>query len=164
MLFSIGYDPRLPDLANKLDAQVIDVRARPSGRVKAGWKAADLARTFGDRYEWHGRTLGGRAFVAGSDEWIEAPAEVLKPLAKRGKKENLILLCACWQPWECHRYNEILKPILGLKTSQVDALHIFGDQLIETSELADTDITGRPYDYFDLSDWMYQHNYRGTKR
>jgi len=155
-LFTIGYDPRLGELAERLQAQVIDVRARPSGRVKAGWKAADLARTFGDRYEWHGRTLGGRAFMAGSDEWIAAPLEVLKPLAQRAKKENLILLCACPQPWECHRHNELAAPLLA--SSSIDALHVFGAQLIPASALQRSLTDNQPYDYHDLSDWMHRRH------
>jgi hypothetical protein len=156
MLFTCGYDPRLGEFVERLKAQVIDVRARPSGNVRKGWKSTDLARTFGDRYEWHGTTLGGRAFVAGSDEWIEAPTAVLKPLAERAKKENLILLCACWQPWECHRHNELAAPLLA--STSVDALHIHGDQLIEASELQQSIASGQPYAYHDLSDWMFQRH------
>lgn len=156
MLFTIGYDPRLVELATRLQAQVIDVRARPSGRVKAGWKAADLARTFGTSYEWHGKTLGGRAFLASNDEWIEAPVEVLKPIAERGKKENLIFLCACFQPWECHRHNELAVPLLA--SSSVDALHIYGDQLIPASALQRSLTDNQPYDYHDLSDWMHRRH------
>lgn len=155
-LFTIGYDPRIGEFAERLCAKIIDVRARPSGQVKAGWKAADLARTFGDGYERHGKTLGGRAFLAGSEDWIEAPIEALQPIAKRAKKENLILLCACWQPWECHRHNEIALPLLA--ATSVDALHIFGDQLITTSELQRSMADGKPYNYQDLSDWMHRRH------
>lgn len=154
-LFTIGYDPRIGEFAERLRAQIVDVRARPSGQVKAGWKAADLARTFGTGYEWHGKTLGGRAFLAGSEDWIEAPLEILEPIAERSKKENLILLCACFRPWECHRHNEIAAPLLA--STSVDALHIYGDQLIETSELNRSLTDGKPYDYHDLLDWMNEH-------
>ena len=155
MLFTIGYDPRLGEFAERLQAQVLDARARPSGQVKAGWKAADLARAFGSRYEGHPKTLGGRAFMSGSGDWIAAPLEILNPLSERAKTQNIILLCACFRPWECHRYNEIAAPLLA--STSVDALHIYGDQLIETSELQRSLTDGKPYDYYDLLDWMNKH-------
>lgn len=153
MIFSTGYTDVLPELVEILDAHIWDVRARVSGRVRAGWRSSDLQREFGDRYEWHGQTLGGRAFRQKSTEWIEAPIDTLMPVVNCAR--NVILLCACDAPWDCHRHNEIAAPLL--RAGLADVLHIHEDRLIEASELHASLTQGTPYDYYDLCDWMENH-------
>lgn len=149
-LLTVGYDSRLDDLVEIANARIIDVRARPNGRVRKGWSAADLHRQFGDRYEWW-KTLGGRAFQARSDSWLPAPEAVLLPLVERAAKENLILLCACDEPWNCHRHNELAVPLLGMG---VETHHVLQDQLILASELQTAITAGQPYEHFDLCNWL----------
>lgn len=149
-LLTVGYDERLGDLVEIANATIIDVRARPNGRVRKGWSTTDLRREFADRYEWW-PALGGRAFLARSDSWLPAPTDVLLPLVERVAKENLILLCACDEPWNCHRHNELAVPLLG---TGVETHHVFEDQLILASELQDAIANGQPYEHFDLCNWL----------
>lgn len=154
MLFTFGYNTSpdsgdvLMELVNLLDATIVDVRLRPHG--KRGWRANDLSRQFGAKYEWNG-TLGGRAFAARSSEWIEAPAIALRPLVERHEREHLILLCACGEPWSCHRHHELAVPLLKLG---VETMHLHGEQAIAASDLQTALRDGTPYPYEDLCDWL----------
>ena len=154
MILSFGYNT--PDsgdvfveLVGLLNARIVDVRARPQGRQ--GWRGADLAREFGERYEWHGETLGGRAFRIKSPTWQRAPEECLRPLVAREQTENLILLCACAEPWSCHRHHELAEPLLLLG---VDTYHVHQDQVLAASDLAVALRTGDPCPSLDLCDWL----------
>lgn len=154
MLFTFGYNSSpasgdvLIELVDVLDATIVDVRLRPHG--KRGWRASDLSRQFGPKYEWNG-TLGGRAFAARSSEWIEAPAIALRPLVDRHEREHLILLCACAEPWSCHRHHELAVPLLG---QGVETYHVHGEQLIEATDLQTALRNGTPYSFHDLCDWL----------
>ena len=127
-LFSVGYECLKPaellERAELLDAKVIDVRARPQ-RCKAGFGKRQLAALLGERYEWHGDTLGGLGAKI-------APA-ALDALAKRAESERLLLMCCEHAPGECHRHHTILEPLIA---RGVMGWHLFGDELISAAEIA----------------------------
>jgi len=157
VIFSFGYRDACGDvfaeLVELLDARVLDVRARPHGQ--RGWRGADLARQFGERYEWHGENLGGRAFRNRSETWQPAPLDVLRPIADRAKGEHLILLCACAEPWSCHRHHELAEPLLLLGT---ETFHILDDQIIEASDLAVALRNNTSCPSANLCDWLDSEN------
>lgn len=133
MLYSIGYSgmraaSELLDLAQSLDAVIIDVRARPVSR-KSGFSRWNLAAVLGERYEWHGDKLGGRK----AGEKPAVTAEGIQLLSRRIADENLILMCLEHEPWLCHRHLDICSPYfpeavhllhgedVGIRAMDVDA-------------------------------------------
>src|SRR4051794_993403 len=97
-VFTVGYEKLSPlelaKLVKDLDVVLLDVRSRPSGRVKRGFSRSDLEKLLPGRYEWAGADLGGKG--AGV-----TPAG-LERLAADGRR--LMLLCKEHAPADCHRH------------------------------------------------------------
>ena len=129
-VFSVGYRELRPgelvELATTLDATVVDVRSRPSGRVKRGFSRAQLTELLGDHYDWRGDVLGGMG-VGPTDDAIEALARQV------GDGLRALLMCAEVAPGDCHRYHWISIPLW--ESYQIDAWHIVGSDCVQTSEM-----------------------------
>ncbi|NUP12978.1 MAG: hypothetical protein HOW73_43615 [Polyangiaceae bacterium] len=126
MIYTVGYqrmrsNQALLHLARSLDATVIDVRSRPSGRVKRGFSRADLEAALGPSYRWAGDDLGGLG-AGVTDAGIEW-------LLRFSCDHDVVLLCKEHAPGECHRHHDI-----ALRVSQ-PVLHIFDDELVTAVEL-----------------------------
>ncbi len=139
MIYTIGYDHLTPaQLAAVIRAlgigRLLDVRSVPYSQ-RPGFAKAALAKTFGSVYQWAGDSLGGR------------PPGVtragLAALAASAESGDQVLLCKEQSPGECHRYHTIALPLLH--DYGLDCLHIFEDELIETSELEASIAEDRPY-------------------
>ncbi|WP_439623403.1 hypothetical protein [Gemmata sp.] len=125
-IYSVGYAQHSPDslkeLVTRLRATLVDVRSRPSGRVKRGFSKADLTALLGDRYEWHGKDLGGMGQGA-------TPAGIER-LAKDDRR--LILMCMEDAPGDCHRFQSVG---LQLLLKGIEVHHVYHDWVITTSAL-----------------------------
>lgn len=125
-VFSVGYQRMTPDevkaLVLRLDAVLLDVRSRPAGRVKRGFARADLETLLGDRYEWHGRDLGGR----GAGPTVEALLRLSRD------PHRIVLMCQEHAPGDCHRHHRIAVP---LAAAGVDVFHVYEGQLVRAGEL-----------------------------
>src|SRR5215831_7988695 len=100
-LYTIGYQrlplSRLVEIVNELDALLVDCRLKPYS-WNADFRRDKLQTTFGKRYIWKGKDLGGfnHTTAAGID-WIRE---------ERGKRV-LLLLCMESNPLDCHRHHAI---------------------------------------------------------
>lgn len=136
MIYSIGYEYLAPaDLAAiavKLNARVIDVRSRPSGRVKRGFARKDLQHLIeqgGGSYDWRGFELGGRGLgvLARGLDYLAARADDSGMLER-----NLLLLCQESAPGDCHRHHAIAMP---LAARGVTVVHIYEDEVFTATAL-----------------------------
>jgi hypothetical protein len=125
MIYTIGYERLSVDflgrLLTALDATLIDCRSVPWSR-KSGWTGAALAARFGARYEQRGRELGGKSPSHTTRDGIAR-------LIRDGQRRNLMLMCMEEAPGDCHRHHAICGPHMP------DAIHVFGDELVEAREL-----------------------------
>lgn len=126
MIYTIGYEHLAPAdlaaIATKLNARVIDVRSRPSGRVKRGFSRLDLQRFLeaqGGSYDWRGFELGGRGLgvLASGLDYLAARADDSGMLER-----NLLLLCQESAPGDCHRHHRIALP---LAARGVPVVHLY---------------------------------------
>lgn len=129
MIYTIGYDHmQLPDLQaigkHFGITSLLDVRSIPFSR-RPGFSRAALEKAFPNCYCWMGQDLGGRP--PGVKRYA------LDQLALR-TWDTAMLLCKEESPGDCHRYHTIALPLL--RDYRVDCIHIYQDELIETSELA----------------------------
>jgi len=139
VIYTIGYDHLTPaQLAAVIRAlsisTLVDVRSVPYSR-RPGFSQAALKKTFGSLYRWAGDSLGGRP--------PGVKPSALAALAGTSDSDAPLLLCKEQAPGECHRYHTIALPLLH--EHGVDCLHIFEDELIETSELEASLAEDRPY-------------------
>ena len=156
-VFSVGYRKLQPgdlvELATTLGATVVDVRSRPSGRVRKGFSRASLEGLLGDAYEWRGDVLGGMG-DGPTDQAIEALAKQV------GANFRALLMCAEESPGDCHRYHWISIPLW--ERYQIDAWHIVGDDCAQTSEMlrarADNDDSLHGETLVSLVDWFAEGN------
>jgi hypothetical protein len=122
-VFSVGYQELEPaglkQFVEQLDVTLIDVRSRPSGRVKKEFSRADLEKLLGDRYEWRGDCLGGLK--------KKPTPEGLRELATDPRR--LMLMCQEHSPGDCHRFSDIAVPLL---VAGVEVWHVFEDEVIST--------------------------------
>jgi len=127
-LYTIGYQAlppaRLLQIAQALDATVIDVRKTPVSRIK-GYHKCHLQALLGDRYQARGHELGG--IRAGVSNTTQAGIAHLRADLAEGR--NLILMCMEHAPADCHRHQLICAPHFP------QALHIFEGELIEAAAL-----------------------------
>lgn len=165
-LYTIGYQAlapqRLLQIAQGLDATVIDVRKTPVSRIK-GYHKCHLQALLGARYEARGAELGGiRNGISNTS--LQGINHLRADLAAG---RNLILMCMEYAPADCHRHQLICAPHFPR------ALHIFEHALIEAAALqaalddpdpdAEYDIAGHLDDLvpacpFDLAqDRLFQH-------
>jgi hypothetical protein len=121
LIWTIGYQrlepERLRCLAVELDALVIDTRHVPKTRIK-GYGPKQLETLLGWRYRWAGNELGGRGHVTPSG------IAALKSVSR-----NVLLMCVCHAPGDCHRHQDICGPHFP------DALHICEDEVVTAAEL-----------------------------
>jgi hypothetical protein len=121
VICTIGYSGLAPFLlrriAKTIDADVIDCRQKPTSR-NASYRQGPLKKLLGERYIWAGDVLGGYGHTS---------AKGINFLKKR--KRNSLLLCMCHAPGDCHRHVAICRK------SFPNAVHIFDDELILSSEL-----------------------------
>ena len=126
MIYTIGYEKLtqkdLIGVAFRLNAIVVDVRSRPSGRVKRGFSRADLTLQLGNQYVWKGEALGGMG--------VGITPEGLDWLREFAKANNVMLLCKEEQPIECHRHSIALQ-------LEEDVIHIFQDEACTARSLQD---------------------------
>lgn len=133
-IFSIGYQgdmspSRLAGILEQLEADLVDVRSRPSGRVKRGFARRDLEALLGGRYTWRGDTLGGMGAGVrpeGLDWLVERSAAAA--LAGRA----VAIMCAEEAPGECHRHHQIALPLLE---RGVVVRHVYRGEVIDADEL-----------------------------
>jgi hypothetical protein len=123
LIFTIGYQAlrpqRLLDIAEALNALVVDVRVVPRSR-KPGFSKGALVELLGKRYIPMGQELGGRGHTTdGGIAWLD-PSK---------RKTDLILLCLEEAPGECHRHHDICSRHFP------DAVHIYRDELVTARSL-----------------------------
>ena len=139
MIFTIGYQglklPELEEVREALDATIVDVRSKPRSRNPA-YNGSALARVFGPRYTWQGKTLGGMPPYVMPDG--------LAWLTDRSRHETLILMCMERAPGECHRHHRIA---LSLPEP---VYHVFHDVVVEARELARSMASEDDYDWTPL--------------
>ena len=142
-VFSVGYAKLAPadllKLVEDLDVTLIDVRSRPSGRVKRGFSKSDLATLLGARYEYHGATLGGLG--AGVTQ------AGLDALTMDGRR--LLLMCQEHSPIKCHRHHMIGLPMVA---RGLDVFHVFNDEVFTAAELNRSVVEDTEYEYVELAD------------
>jgi len=143
LIWTIGYQrlapSRLLELAERLDALVIDVRAVPKTRIK-GYGTRQLETLLGRRYLWAGSVLGGRGHGGKVTE------EGIKAVERSGRDGNVILMCMCHVPGDCHRHKDICAPHFP------KAVHLFEDEAIEAGELERSIREGGDYMCEELDD------------
>jgi uncharacterized protein (DUF488 family) len=137
MIFTIGYEgpltpARLLEIAEGLDALVIDVRSVPRSR-KPGFSKTKLAALLGPRYVTMGHALGGR-------EPGVTPNGLIA-LRTQAKERDVILMCMEEAPGDCHRHRTICGPHFP------DAVHIFEDELFTARELTQALAAGEDGEY-----------------
>ena len=141
-VFSVGYSALAPAdlkaLVTGLRVVLIDVRSRPSARVKRGFARADLEELLGRRYE-HRPGLGG--FGPGPS------VEELKELAADPRR--MLLMCSEQAPFECHRHHAIAMP---LAVAGVTVHHVFLDEVVTAVELQRAVDEEDEYAFRDLGD------------
>jgi len=144
LIWSIGYADSSPGalalIVHALGALLVDCRSVPWSRNPA-FRQADLARRFGERYDWRGLDLGGRSpgpTPAGL-AWLQDKAEV-------GRR--VLLLCLEAAPGDCHRHRAIALRLLPA----IDVAHIYGDEVIFASELERAILADDAYRFTPLSD------------
>jgi len=117
MYLSVGYQhlatSQLFALVDRTSSLLVDVRARPSGRVKRGFSRDDLTTLLGRRYVWRGETLGNKppfSVTTAGLAWLE------------NHPGHVILMCQEENPTDCHRYSLIAVPLLK---RGIDVVHLF---------------------------------------
>ena len=153
MIYSIGYSGLhqvdLVRIVRAMDpAILIDVRTKPHGRCKEGFFRSQLEQALGQRYEWHGDTLGGLG---------DGPTKTgLCLLVARARNADLLLMCKEECPGECHRHHLIAMPLW--RDYGINVHHIYQDQLIAAHELQRSIDDDDDYTYSDI----YRDNVRIT--
>lgn len=111
MIYTTGYTEKdvadLPDLLENLDAILVDIRFSPNSKHLV-WTKNYLSLLLKRRYR-HIPQLGNRAYKEGKIQIqnLELGIRLLSDL-----DDNAVLLCACKNLNECHRFvvmNELLK-------------------------------------------------------
>lgn len=111
MIYTTGYTEKdvadLPDLLEKFDAILVDIRFSPYSKHLV-WTKDYLSLLLKRRYR-HIPQLGNRTFKEGKIQIqnLELGIRLLSDL-----EYNAVLLCACKNLRECHRFvimNELLK-------------------------------------------------------
>lgn len=99
--YGCGYRGKTPEklikLMDKLDADVMDVRFQPFGRSDFG--QVNLKVRLGARYHWN-KSWGNEDYKSAHVSIVDFEGGLEKAL-RVGK--DLILLCVCNKPEECHR-------------------------------------------------------------
>ena len=143
MILTIGYAALHPGdlmaLATRLNARIVDVRSMPSSR-RPGFGGRQLAALLGDRYEWAGRTLGGRCPIT--------PGAIEALAARHRAGERLILLCLEESPAECHRHAAIAWP---LEVLGVPVYHLYRGEVLRAHELERAARDGTDYECWPWS-------------
>jgi hypothetical protein len=114
-------------IADHLGCSVIlDCRARPDTRpAKNRSTRAKLSASLGDRYRWVGDCLGGFGHI--TDQGIEHLTEI-------ASKSDVLLLCACKDPGQCHLHTDVARRMHDLGH---DVSHIWRDEVIPYTVLRD---------------------------
>lgn len=149
-IYTIGYAKLTPvRLGEVLDLLKLDFlydcRSSPRTRVR-GFGPRQLEALFPDRYQWRGRTLGGRAPI------LEASLEQLSTATWAGART--MLMCMEEAPGECHRHYDLGMP---LEAMGARVFHVFRDQVVPPLSLQKAIDTQRSmaraeYDCEDLED------------
>ena len=119
--FGMGYRGKkvehLLDMMDTLDADVMDVRFMPFGRTDWGYHA--LKERLGSRYVWN-KKWGNEDYKGDTVRIHDFEGGLEVATARR---EDLILLCVCPRPEQCHRavlLSELGKR--GWRTQDIDAI------------------------------------------
>lgn len=103
-VYTFGYSGKqvaqLQEVAERLDAIVVDARYSPYSRDKS-WNLQNLRRVLAERYVWMKEF--GNVLYQTQDIQLNQPEiglQRVKPLLERGP---IILLCMCWDARTCHR-------------------------------------------------------------
>lgn len=142
-IYSIGYQklhtPEYLDaLTECLSADLYDIRSKPVSRKK-GFGGNQLKALLGDRYQWHGRTLGGLP-----------PGITAEGIATLKAIEHpVIVMCLEHAPGSCHRHIHLATELFR---HGIDIAHIYDEVIIRASDLqaaieADTD--QMPFNYLE---------------
>jgi uncharacterized protein (DUF488 family) len=104
-IYTFGYLQRdvaeLRDLADALDAIVIDVRESPQSRTEE-WSGWSLKRALGERY-LHVRGFGNLNYNNDGPIVLRDPEAGLSAVAPIIATKSVILLCMCPNAATCHR-------------------------------------------------------------
>lgn len=124
MIYTTGYTEKdvadLPNLLESLDAILVDIRFSPNSRQLV-WTKDYLSLLLKRRYR-HIPQLGNRAFREGKIQIqnLELGIRLLSDF-----EYNAVLLCACKNLRECHRFvvmNELIKR--GFEVQEIESWQI----------------------------------------
>lgn len=143
MIFSVGYQKiqpaRLVELCDRLDAFIVDVRAKPVSR-KPGFGRRQLEALLGERYVWRGDQLGGlppswrdgrplpKATSAGIDWLVTGEHNITT------SPRNVILMCQEEFPGDCHRHLTIARALLRESIS-LAVWHLHEEDVVSSEQL-----------------------------
>lgn len=143
MIASIGYEllsqPEFVRAVSGADC-VIDVRSRPSGRVKRGFSKPDLSALCGERYLWAGDRLGGFGRIAD---------DAIRWLLDFQRARRVVLVCKEFAPGDCHRHQAIANR-LAARGELVR--HVCEDEMVLSNELQRSIDDDGDYDFYPSSD------------
>jgi hypothetical protein len=125
-------------LTEILDADLFDVRSKPVSRKK-GFGGRQLKTLLGDRYQWHGETMGGLP-----PGLTTAGIDTLKAITRPA-----ILMCLEEAPGACHRHIYIGATLIG---HGIDIAHIYREVIFRASSLQwgiDNDSDDYPFDLLE---------------
>lgn len=106
VLYDLGYNDlkkavELAQIANHLDAVIVDIRFQPHTR-NPEFSLAHLQEVLNDRYVHIGE-LGNKNYKGeGEIQLVNAEAGISKVHSLLTEK-SVILICACWKRSDCHR-------------------------------------------------------------
>lgn len=103
-----------------LDAVVVDVRYSPHSKDPL-WSGASLAGALGEGHYEHVAAWGNRNYQGGPVDLVDPVVGIRAVEKALERKPNVILLCACWNQWTCHRH-EVGRCLeaAGFQTEEMD--------------------------------------------
>lgn len=94
--------------------RIIDCRAKPVSGRNPRFSREALERTTGDRYEWHGSTLGNPAAFDLPAIPADAYREAIAGLVRRADRgERLALMCSETDWRKCHRHDWVALDLMA---------------------------------------------------
>ena len=130
-LWTVGHGLRTADqILAEIDANGVDelwdIRSRPQSRHNPKANKRYMMIVIGDRYSWHGETLGGMPSVGFDDpEYMTIFGEAREQLmdaVREGRK--IAIMCAEGDANQCHRMGSITSILLELYPDEFVVHHI----------------------------------------
>jgi uncharacterized protein (DUF488 family) len=138
-LFTIGHSNHSIDAFVKLllahnIAQVVDVRTFPSSRYSPHFNQQPLSEALaaaGIEYIWAGKVLGGRRKESNTGlRQTAAFKGALRDLIRQSQQQNIAMMCAEEDPFQCHRRYLIARALME-DFSFLDIEHIRKDSTLQ---------------------------------